>query len=331
MYTYPEGMTQWRQRAEWLVRDFIAGPRSTKECLDDLLRFCNGDSCGTTVVHYCLADTGNGKPCCASDDESLGKLLSHAVAFYSRGYQTPLLYRMKHYGPASSFLKFSAAFFNILPQALALVHSEGSEAASSLADALLAETGFQSLEADALQALQDAVDVDENYAAKNKVRYQLVVQEIGKPSFLQGALLIDGLIQPIEHGVNYLLGHTALLHQLRYLGAGHPDVEDLRRKSKEKFLFVVQGSLADVLIGKFLDFLESGLREAIRFGLDPSPDLLRKVWQLTTVCITDIWRRFKHEFNSFPFKLFNFLKFQPDEFVRQWASVQERRSKCQQW
>lgn len=301
----PPDAIEWQKRAHWLVRDFVTTSKNTRESLHDFISFANGDSSLPTVVHWCVSMPG--RNCCDSDEESICKFLSHAVPFFSKGYQTPLLYRMKGYGPASSWVKFGCGFFNLLPRVLqAMDSAEPSSELASLADAFLAESRFQDVggeDADFQQILAEALDADQNYAAQNKLRRQLVTQEISKPSFLQASFVIDAIIGPIEYGVNYLLGHTKLLHDLHFLGRGHPECDDLKAKSREKFMHVVNGGLADALIRRYILFLEDGLKEAFDMGLAASNDLLNKVFQLTTLCITDLHRRLKHEFSAHPFQM----------------------------
>ena len=330
MAEYPADMVLWRERTKWLERDFITGPNSTREALKEMVHFANGDSSGTKVVHYCLLESHHGRPCCESDEEALGKMLSHAIQFYPRGFQTPLLYRMKHYGQASSYVKFGCAFFALLPQALQVMSSsEASIEATSLADALLAESDFQGVETNILQALQDAVDMDANLALQNKVRRQLVVEEISQPRFLQNCLIIDALIHPIEHGINSLLKHTQLLHQLRYLGRGHhPESDQVKEQTSKLFLDVIQGSLCDRLVKNYLQFLKDGLKETIQMGLDPRPELLTKVFQLVTICVTDDYRRFKCEFLSSPFTWFSLLSLDTEGFVQSFSTLQTQHCRC---
>lgn len=304
-------MATWKKRTDWLATNFITTSKGTKEALEQMVRFANGDSSSNTaVVHWCL--TKPQRNCCESDEESMCKFLSHAVPFFSTGFQTPLLYRMKGYGPASSWVKFGCLFFNILPKALQeMESSEPSSDIASVADAFLAENGLQSVageDADFQQILADALDRDQNYSYQNKVRRNLITQEINKSSFWQSSMVIDALIQPIEHGVNYLLGHTKILHDLHFLGRGHPKRDELKEKARTKFLHVVTGALGDALIGNYISFLETGLKEAVDMGLEATPDLLNKVFNLVTVCVTDLHRRFNHELASYPFRMFLYMQ-----------------------
>ena len=328
VYEFPDEMAAWKKRAEWLIRDFSTNAKSTKEGLRDLVEFANGDSRGSKVVHYCLI--GGERPCCESSEESLCKFLSHAVQILTRGYPTPLLYRMKHYSGASSFIRFGCNFFQMLPRVLQeLDSSTPNNDIVSLADALMSETGFVDPDVDFQRALQDQLDVDQAFASQNKVRRQLVVQEINKPQFSQGAIVIDVMIQPIEWAVNWMLSHTACLYELRSLGRGHEKERELRQKTSQRFFHVMSGALGDALVSKYLLFLEEGgLKEAIQMGLEPHPEMLNRIFQLTTMCLSDLERRFKHSFLSPPFSLFKLLTLDHAEFVHEWGGLQDRYHQC---
>ena len=278
----------------------------------DMIRFANGDSSSTgAVVHWCVRTEG--QQCCMSDEESMCKFLSHAVPFFGKGYQTPLLYRMKGYGPASSWVKFGCCFFNLLPRVLQeLESSEPSSEVASLADAFLSEGRLQAVggeDADFQQLLADALDGDANQSYQNKVRRHLVAQEMKKSSFWQSSMVIDALIQPIEYGVNSLLGHTKLLHDLHFLGRGHPKADELKTQAKTIFLKVVSGELGENLIQRYVTFLDHGLQEAIDMGLEASAALLNKIFTLVIVCVTDLHRRFKHDFSHHPYRTLLFFNF----------------------
>lgn len=332
MEEFPEEMASWRERGAWLIRDFVASARSTLEVLKEFLDFANGDSRQRTVLHYCRLSTSSGRPCCNSDREALAKMLSLSVQFFSRGYPCPLLYRWKHYGQASSFIKVGVSLFGLLPQALEEMQrvSKVSDEVVSFADALLADTNFDAVDPEMLaRTLQESLDGEQNHAEQNKIRRQLVVEEIGRPSFCEGSMLIDGLIAPIEFGINYLLDHTAILHELRYAGSGHPTYAELKRKASDKFLHVVRGDFGRRLIGKDLAVLQAGLQESVLFGgLQPEPRLLNKYFQLSVLCLSDIHRRMVDDYLNYPYPLFNLLGRSNEEFVAEWTRLEEKHRNC---
>ena len=247
VFELPDGLVSWQRRAEWLLRSFQSTAKSTKELLADLLQFANGDTAGAVVTHFCVASQG----CCQSDEEALSKFLGKAVPIFSRGFQTPLLYRMKHYGPASSYIKLGCSFFNLLPHVLGEMGRISSNRVdaelSSLVDVFLRDasaSGEQVGEADIQHLVADALDADRNFAAQNSIRRNKVLDEVLKPAFHQASMVIDFLVQPLEHGINFLQGHTKLLQDMTYMGRGHPQLENLSNEARQKFLYVMAGKLA---------------------------------------------------------------------------------------
>ena len=330
-------MALWRQRSEWLMRGFITTSKNTASSLSEMIAFANGDTTSSTVVHWCLMGSADKPACCNTDQEALCKFLSHAVPFFSRGYETPLLYRMKGYGPASSFVSFGCCFFRMLPrilQRMAQRSDPGSECAT-LADALMTETSFRQSGNDGADTagdfehiLADALDMNKNYSAQNSVRRRLVVEEISKPSFPRSVMAVDALIQPIEHGVNYMLGHTKILHDLGFLGRSHPQCGKLQEEARHKFLHTVSGNFGNTLVKEYVDFLQRGLTEAISMGLEAHPALLNQIFQLVIVCMTDLHRRLVYEFRFPPWSLFGLLDLDTAGFVQAWTTLQAKKTNC---
>ena len=317
------------------MRDYIVSGngKRVKEAMADMIAFANGDSTQESVVHWCLAAGNNRPACCQGDSEALTKLLSHLVPFFSKGYDCPLLYRMKHFGQASSYIKFACCFFNILPRALAeLGEARAKDATTSLADAFLAETGLQTVEADFEQLLADAIDADTDWAAQNGLRLKKVVAEVAKPMFYQGSLVVDALIRPIEIGINMLLSHTHTMHDLVCVGRGHPQHVQLRESASQKFLSVMRGELGEKLVREYYEFFTDGLLEAIEMGLDldAKPGLLDQIFQVATCDMTDLHRRFCHDFWKPPYSLLALADVPHDEFVAKWGAFQDQYSRCKQ-
>lgn len=329
---YPDEKPIWEKRAQWLLRDFISTNKQATTLLQDAFRFANGDSRSDVVVHWCLTPRPGEPPCCDSDEEALCKLLSHVIPIFGKGFPTPLLYRMKHYGPASSFVKIGCCFFNILPRALqAMDDIDGSSEMFTAVETLLG-VGSDSgniQDKDFAHLLADALDMDRNYAAQNGARRKMVAAELAKPSFNQASLLIDAMINPMEFGINFLMGHSKLLHDLCFLGRGHPKQKELQDSCKDKFTQVVSGRLGDRLIGKYIQLLQNGLAETVEMGLDPSPLQLNQSFAMVLVCISDIHRRFKMEFMVPPFTLFSLMDDMPLEtFIDCWSQMDAKFKRC---
>lgn len=322
-------MARWKQRAQWLLDGFTSSSKQTKLDLEALLSFANGDTTSPTITHWCLTSQANARPCCNTEEEARCKLISLLIPFFSRGYQTPLLYRMKHYAPASSFIKVGTCFFNVLPRALAemdlpRVNVEDLE----IADSLLADDSY-SPEKDFQQILAHTLDCDQSYAAQNGLRRKLVSKEIGKPEFFKSAMIVDVLIQPLEYAINYMMGHTEVLHNLWFLGKGHPKSDDLLEKSRLKFLHVTSGKLADKVIQMYMTFLDMGLLNEINMGLEPTPTQLNNIFAMVVVCMSDVFRRFKFDFMVAPFKTFELLQCRTtQEFAHTFSILQAKFRKC---
>ena len=77
------------------------------------------------------------------------------------------------------------------------------------------------------------------------MRLKKVIEEVGKDRFCEGSMVIDALIKPVETGINTLLSHTKVYHDLAFLGHGHPHCKDLRDAASMKFLDAVSGRLGD--------------------------------------------------------------------------------------
>lgn len=237
---------------------------------------------------------------------------------------------MKHYGQASSWIKLGCCYFNLVPRALQMMQSMDANSDSmSLVDVFLQESGFQAGETDLQQLIADAMDTDRNYAVQNKLRRGKVVDAMTGSAFGQHAMVIDALIKPVERGINFLLGHTQILHDLWFWGRGHPKSQELRQAAKEKFVHVLSGGLADKLMSMYVDFLRTGLLETVRMGLIPERSMLNKIFQLATVCITDIHRRFKYDFSLPPYSLFRLLDLDTEHFVVEWSKLLEQYNHCE--
>lgn len=324
-------MDEWKARAAWLLNGFTSSSKNMKTGLEDFLHFANGNTCSSVITHWCLTSQGPGKPpCCQSDEEARCKLLSHLVPFVGRGYQTPLLYRMKHYAPASSFIKVGTCCFNILPRVLAEMEEDASSKHpedASLIDSLLGSSEAKPFPADSdfQHLLADALDCDQNYAAQNGMRRKMVTKELGKDGFFKSAMIVDSLIQPLEYAINFMMGHTKILHDLSFLGKGHPESEKLKNQSKAKFMKMVGGELGDSVIKKYIAFLDVGLFHEITMGLQPSPQQLNKIFTMVLVCISDSFRRFKLDFQVPPYTTFGLLNCSTtQEFVDMFSALEAK-------
>ena len=326
----------WKRRSAWIQRKFQSRSKGTLKAVENLLAFCNADTRTDVVTHCCVTQV-DGQPCCQSEQDALCKFLSLVVPVFAKGYPTPLLYRFKHYGPASSFVKLGCTLHNLLPRALQeLVQMKEADMDSDLAryvDVFLHEKpgsadvnalGLEELE----NALAAAVDTDRNFALHNGVRRRKVASEMNQASFCETCLLVDALIQPIEHAGNVLFGHSDMLHKINFLGTGHPDWVALCDKARQCFFHIVSGDLGRELLREYMHLWLRGLgEEADELGCGATAAAQKLFASLVVFC-SDIHRRFIHDFASPPFSLFRLVDLDTKAFVSAWSTVEHKASCC---
>ena len=314
--------------------------QSNNRLLGQILEFLNGDTKSDTLVHWCLSSTESG-PCCSSDAESWNKLVSLLCPFLSRGFAVPLLYRMKHCGPAASYIRVGCCLHRLLPRILAVqdggikeVYNPGSNLCQ-VVDALLADN--RDLQSDSVLNEHDfqllvtnMLDEDKNYAAQNGARRQLVQRELARPEFHQSSIIIDMLVQRMEPGINFFLKRTGVLYSLQYLSHANPDHQKLKDESKWRFLKVVRGELGVELLSRYMSFLLHGLTEAIAMGLEGSQAQLDLIFQMVISCVSDLYRRLVEEFRSAPFSLLALTDADENNFVKGWQQLRRRYADCEQ-
>lgn len=333
MSEFPAEMKTWTARCEWLLRDFVSTSKNTKMSLNDVFKVGNGDSTQPVITHWCLSSKGPGKgPCCNSDEEALLKFISHAVHFFGKGFDTPLLYRLKHFGPASSFVKAGTCYFNLLPQILKEMDTtaarESQQEAGQFVDSILADNVQ---DGDWQHVLADALDHDKNFVLQNGARRRMVADELNKPNFYKSSMTIDSIIGPMEYGINFLFGHTKLLHDLSYLGRCHSESEQLQEKARCIFFHVIFGNLGGDLIKRYVTFLDTGLLECIKMGLSPSCSQLNTIFNVVLVIMSDICRRLQQVFDVPPFTLFKLCEISDTgDFVKAFSDLDVRFQTCAQ-
>lgn len=339
----PDEAATWKRRADWLRKDFQSPAKSTVQLLENILDFFNGDTAETTCVHWCVQSTKSGKPCCADDADSLSKAIAMMAAFFSKGFAVPLLYRMKHYGPAAAFMRVGCCLHQILPRVLNITGNKqklkganmpGSEF-SNVVDALLADNkpaAFQSEQplsnSDFETLLATVLDEDKNYAAQNGARNQLVQKELSDPAFHQNSIIIDILVQQMEEGVNFFLRRTKVLYDLQCSTHANPKVDKLKKESRESFLRVIRGEFGRHLISKYTSLLDIGLYEAIEMGLDGTQQQLNLIFQMAVSCMSDLYRRLVQEYQMDPFTLLCLADVEPKTFASGWNVLRSRFLRC---
>ena len=300
-----------------------------------MLLFCNGNTVEDTIVHWCTDG------CCDTDSDCVRKLLKVTIPWFGRGFAAPLLYRFKHFGPASSYMKVGLAFHRLLPRTIQ--HMQGANPSSLDAetsrflDTLLAEPdtasdrqGGSFTQQDLQIVMGELMDANMDYATSNSIRQKMVCQEIASAGFMSNTFLIDTLLQPFEHGVNFCFARTTLLHQLSALGSSHPKHDELLQKSRARFLDIIRGELGQRLIMSFMDNVKFRLHKMMELGLqgNASMDFLRTAFDLVVVCCTDTWRRMVYDFEQPPWSLFKLIGLSTEEFAQAWTEIIDVFERC---
>ena len=339
MFHQPAQMLAWRRRAAWLADGFVSNSKRTAQQIQVLMEFCNGDTAEDLICHYCT-----GPACCQSDEEAAEKFLKLLLPVLGKGYPLPLLYRFKHYAPASSYVKTFSCFHNLLPRVLEQMDRNATDKVDASSDLGKVIDDFLTgdrVDADALgpkefqSLLTDLLDNDLDYAVQNGARKKLVLKEIRKPGFCQAAFLIDILVAPMEYGSNLLFKRTSLLTEIAALSRAHPDYTHKTKTSSQMFLDIVSGRLGRELMKRYTALLDTS--EALQMGLNPSDENLALLFQQVVICVTDLWRRMVLEFDCFPYKVFALLNDfnatqsadpDMDSFTHQWEALHDLLQSC---
>lgn len=317
MVAYPEEMAVWRSRALWLCSGFQSRSKGTVALVEELLQFLNGDTRQHTLVHFCKSTPAG--PCCSSDTDAFNKLASMLTAFLAKGFPVPLLYRMKHYSGAASFIRVGCCLHNLLPRILEELRSNpkdrpGSQLSEAI-DVLLEGTGMGNNEAHFQKLLGELLNEDANYAARNGVRQQMVLREMSDRQFHQSSIIIDMLVQKMEHCSNFFLKRTKMLYDLQYLSSAHPNHVALRKDLKESCLRAISGKLGWELVQDLLAILQGGVKHSMSMGLDGSQTQLNLIFQMVVYAMTDVHRRFILDFDAPPFSLLRLASADEPTFV----------------
>ena len=246
MSEFPDEMSNWKLRADWLVKGFFPTAKGAIDLLKSLLQLLNGNSMEPVFTHWCLPG------CCDSQQESLKKVTEVAIPLFSRGFQCPLLYRFKHYTVASSYLRTACCCFHLLPQVLTQLNAVANEQDSKLVDGLLQNAGASVEHTE----LGDLLDNDLSFSLQNSVRRRKVVEQVSKAEFPQSVIMVDVIVNALEYGSNALFKRTSLLTRMSTLGSHHPEYATLANECMERFLDITSGSFGKRLIERTVVLLD---------------------------------------------------------------------------
>ncbi|CAK9089611.1 PARP-type domain-containing protein (Fragment), partial [Durusdinium trenchii] len=183
-------------------------------------------------------------------------------------------------------------------------------------------------ENDLQMLISDLLDGDQSFATKNGARFNMAQREIAKNEFHQSSIIVDFIVQCMEPGINSFLKRTKILYDLQYLSHAHPKEAELRKTSKDMFLKVITGTLADELLSNYLALLGGGLQEALEMGLEGSEQQLTLIWQLVVSVMSDLYRRLKQEFESPPYTVLALSDADPTTFALEWNRLQQKFTAC---
>ena len=329
---HPPEMAMWREKAVRLKERFWCVSVRKREALSQALDFFNGDLTGSTIMHYCKHDS-EGQPCCKDYNAALTKALKCWVPWLSSGYPVPLLYRFKHYDAAAGFVHIGVSVHQLLIRALSLVDTDSAQnlnsSSSEVVDKLLGY--MQTQDQEDWPDLSDLkLDQDESYQQVTFKRKQLVKAEVCRPSFPESTVIINTIIAPMEGLLDQLFKRSERLSQMTVLGQQNTSWQEMASKSKSFFLDLMSGRRGWSVIDAYCTLLNDSVHESIVSGeLSASTSNLQTIWTMVLICITDTWRRFIHDYSSFPHILFGLIETDIKTFCDMWDSFQSRLEKCE--
>lgn len=325
----PEASKSWRVKSDWLRGSFRCQSKLRRETFESCLDFLNGDLDSDVIWHFCI-NNGHGQ-CCESREEALTKIIKMLVPFCSRGYQVPLLYRFKHYDEAVSYITFVSSIHNLLARTLNRMDISSSTASDNeYIDRLLAEIDLGN-EGPGTEAVAFQEDhLDESFHLVNSKRKQQVHQEVMKHTFRQSVLTIDLMIAPMDTVMNRLFKRSRILAHLSLVGKHDPNWKTQVEASQKTFMSLVSGRFGWDIIQIYCNMWASIGTKLGEMGLEHSASL-STVLTMIIVIISDTWRRFVHDFCSYPWKLFELLGVTDlDTFVAEFEHHQRAKHDCPQ-
>ena len=327
----PEEFSVWRKDAIRVRDSFWCPSVRKRELLAEIIDFCNGDHRGMAICHYCRYDLA-GKPCCEDSRDSLSKALRLLVPWFSIGFPVPLLYRFKHYDHAAGFVHVGTSLHNLLVRALSLVDTEAAHNLHGIGSDVIEKLmgHVEAGEADDPFDLSDLVlDEEESVQATNLKRKQLVKAEIAKASFGEATVLVTLAISPMEGLLNQLFKRSSLISRMTLMGDNDASFENMAAKSKTLFLDMMSGRVGWRIVDSYSKLLNVEFHEALVAGrLKNTPSCLQTIFSMVLICMTDSWRRFVLDHQSFPHILFQLVDTDLATFKELWKGLQSQFANC---
>ncbi|CAE7787156.1 HERC1 [Symbiodinium sp. CCMP2456] len=338
VHTLPSEIKQWQSAAEMVFSSCEPSRRKYIEQGEALYKsIVNSDPSKPAIIHWCLVGGCSCKS--SSTEDCMIKVLRACLNLFGRGYPVPLLQRWKHYGPANAFFARGLLLHRILPRVLENMESSRPPSTTKKAEHLLAKVAAPR---DEMMVEVDAADhdtdddaaalpqVEESFAEVNGRRLQQVCKAVRRDSFLDDASIVNMLCAPIDLAINKLMKRTRIVHTLRneVLMAGASDNVGMASESLRFFLNFASGNFGMDIVKSFLDIIVHTSKESVCKGLGPSPSRAKEVWCGALFGMADSWRRFVHQLDCYPWKLFALCPMTEKDFFNRWSELQQRLSAC---
>lgn len=168
---------------------------------------------------------------------------------------------------------------------------------------------------------------DDSFHAQNAKRKQLVLQEIAKPDFRQSVVMVDFIIRPIDGMINRLFKRNARLSKMTLLGNKYSGWDEDSKKSRELFLDVVSGRFGWACVEEYCHLVKTGMDPMTRMGV--GPENIKVLFTLALHLISDIWRRFVHDFSDKQFQIFHLAELEGDAFCAHRQALFSSLESCQ--
>eukprot|EP00438_Fugacium_kawagutii_P000563 Skav206451 [mRNA] locus=scaffold230:72031:80449:- [translate_table: standard] len=165
-------------------------------------------------------------------------------------------------------------------------------------------------------------------AELNRKRKRLCFAAIAEASFIPRTIFVENLVHTLSIAMNMMFSRTndiGRLHQLiREQDQTKEDCEMLVGRSSSFFIDFVKGNFGMKLIAMHVQCL----LDFHRLGI---PTLSKDYFVVSMLMMGDVWKRFIHDVDRYPFKLFCLLDCKTsDELLDRYHSIREQMKVCQQ-
>jgi hypothetical protein len=248
------------------------------------------------VIHICVAGH------CSNAEESLRKFKSVVRQSVLGGYDTPLLYRMKHYGPAASYVRRNTVVHRILPRLLNAVSKKKRR--------------------QALGPAEQAIDLDNpnsSISTANGVRFVKLHAYAMQPMFRDDVEYVHAILSPYDQVESIFAERTLLQHSLLdgIVLKDFTNLAEMEERVVSIFVRVATGQTGADLMSHFLGLVHTRpIREvALHFST-----FMR--------ALGEAYWRFVSRFSAWPWLWFLYLRLDPQSLPRLQSLVDEACEHC---